>query len=318
MRIVELPFQFCEGQQLPLAVLITREDKMVTSHDIYLGENYDFSGAVTPATYQALASHNRFAQHGTLVDDYAADTFTIDRELGLLVTLDGVDTTLDEQSAFNALADDFMLFVGDEIMSVVSVQLEAAKTYRVMAIRERMGTPRQAHASGAEIYLIAQRDLLPLEHRSFNLDNEVSLKVVAVTGSVSQDLSEVTASTHTIEGRILTQTTPQNLTAGGELRNATYTAATDLKLAWSLHELRSVVAAQFGVKIRTLVEIISLVDDSVLYSKLTYGESFKILAAKMTTILGAETSFIVRMSSHILGSNLQLASSTEQLTITPS
>lgn len=317
MRIIELPFQFCDGQQLPLAVLIARESKMVTSHDIYLGENYNFSGAVTPATYQSLASHNRFAQHGFLVTDYPADTFTIDRDLGLLVTLNGVDTTLDEQSAFNALSDDFMVFVGDEILSVVSVQLVAANTYRLMVIRERMGTPRQAHTAGDEVWLIAQRDLLPLEHRSFNVENEVSLKVVAVTGSVSQDLGEVTAITHTLVGKIFTQTAPQNLRVGGSLRNATYAAATDLKLTWSLHELRSVVAAQFGVKTRTLVEMISLVDESVLYSKLTHGETFKILAAKMTAILGAETSFIVRISSHILGSNLQLQSETIQLTVLP-
>ena len=317
MRIVELPFQFCDGQQLPLAVLIAREDKMVTSHDIYLGENYTFSGSVTPATYQPLASHNRFAQVGALVADYPADTFTIDLERGLLVTLNGVDTSLDEQSAFNALADDFMLFVGDEIMSVVAVQLVAARTYRLMVIRERMATPRETHGAGAEVWLIAQRDLLPLEHRSFNVENEVSLKVVVVTGSVSQDLGEVAAITHTITGELFTQTAPSNLTVNGEIRNATYAAATDLKLKWSLHELKGVIAAQFGLKIRTLVEIVSLVDDSVLYSKLTYSETMKILAAQMTVILGAETSFIVRISSHVLGSNLQLASSTKQSTITP-
>jgi hypothetical protein len=317
MRIVELPFQFCTGQHLPLAVLIHRTDKLTVSHEIHLGESYDFSGAVVPATYQFLQGHNRYAQHGIVAIDYPTDTLTIDRETGLVVTLDGIDTTLDEQSAFNALSDELLVFVGDEILSVIAVDLVGVNTYRLQVIRERMATPRQEHLFGAEVYLIAQRDLAALTHRSFVVENEVSLKVVNATGSFSQDLSEVDAVTHTVEGRVFSQTAPKNLRVNGHLRNATYTGGADLRLDWSLHELRASIAAMFGIKARTLIEIISLVDDSVLYSKLTYGEMFKILAARMATILGAETSFVVRISTHILGSNLQLQSATIQLTVLP-
>lgn len=317
MRIVELPFYFCDGQRLPLAVLIARANKQTVNHDIYIGDNYTFSGEVTPTSYQLLASHNRFAQGGYVLSDYPASTLTIDQEVGLTITLNGADKTLSEQSAFNALADEFLAFVGDEVMSIVSVQLTAMDTYRLHVIRERMGTPRQAHAAGAEVYLIARKDLLPIEHRSFVVGNEVSLKVATATGGIAQDIADVDAIEHTIAGKVFTQTSPQNLRVKDNLTNATYTGGDDLKVYWSLHELRSSVAAQFGVKIRTLFEIVSLVDDSVLYSKLTYGQSRKILAAKMATILGAETSFIVRISSHVLGSNLQLQSDTKQLTVTP-
>lgn len=317
MRIVELPFYFCTGQNLPLAVLIHRTDAVAVSHEIHLGESYDFSGTVAPATYQQLTAHNRFAQHGSLMVDYPSDTLTIDREIGLTVQLDGIDTTLEEQSAFNALADEFLVFVGDEICSVISWTLIAAKTYRLNVIRERMGTPRQAHAAEAEVYLIALKDLLPLTHRSFLVENEIHFKVVTLTGSYAQDLSEVDAVTHTITGRVFTQSVPMNLQVQGSFRNPNYSAGTDLKLRWSQHELRQGIVALFGVKIRTLVEIVSLVDEELLYSKLTFGEFFKIEGAKMTTILGGETSFIVRLSSHILGSNLFLQSATIQLTVTP-
>jgi len=317
MRIIELPFEFCSGHELPIAVLIHRPDALAVRHDIYLGDNYTFSGEVTPASYQLLASHNRFAQHGSVVVDYPANTLTIDHQLGLFITLDGTDRNLDEQSAFNALADEFLVFVGDEILSVISVDLVAANTYRLEVIRGRLATSPSAHFAGAEVYLVARRDLLPLTHRSFEVGNEVNLKVVTASRRAAQDLADVDAITHEISGQILLQTAPQNLRVNRNLRNATYTGGTDLRLDWSVHELRGLVASQFGLKIRTQLQLISLIDEDVLYSKLTYASSVKILAARMATILGAETGFKVSIRSDILGANLRLQTTAQELTVLP-
>lgn len=315
MRIIELPFEFCDGQKLPLAVLLQRPSVASVRHDIYLGENYDFTGAVEADTYQLLAAHHRFAQHGSVVQDYPADTFTIDQELGIVIQIDGVDTTIPELNAFNALNDELLLFAGDEIMSVISAQLVAAHTYRLKVIRGRMATDREAQVAGTEIYLVRREDIRPLTHKNFQVENTIALKVVTSTGNVTQDIADVDAVEHTITGSLFTQTAPLNLRVNGEWRNASYPAATDLRIDWSLHELRASIAAQFGVKLRTKVEILAGSDSSVLYSKRTYGERFKIAAAKMATILLAETSFVVRITGHVLGSNLQLETDSQQLTV---
>lgn len=298
MRIVELPIPLCPPGQLALAVLIHRAEAMAVGHTIWIGDDYDFDGDTPPETYNLLASQNRFAQHGSVVADYPADTFALDFDIGLTVLLNGVDTALDLPTAGNGLSDELLVFVGDEILSVLGATLVAAGVYRLQVGRGRFGTEIAAHATGDEVFIVAKTDLLPLTHNSFDPGATVTLKVPTIFQRFKQDLADIEAIEHEIIGNAF-NVSPSNLRVNGEHRNATFVATTDVRLDWSLPELRSEIADGFGHRVRTLVEIVSLADE-VLYSKLTAQQMFKIAGAKMDLIRGAETEFIVRLSTDVL------------------
>jgi hypothetical protein len=301
MRIVELPIPLCPPGQLALAVLIHRAEAMAVGHTIWLGDDYDFDGDTPPETYNLLASHNRFAQHGMVVADYPADTFALDFDIGLTVLLNGADTALDLPTAGNGLSDELLVFAGNEILAVLGATLLAAGVYRLQLGRGRFGTEISAHATGEEVFIVNQSDLLPLTHNSFDPGATVTLKVPTIFQRFKQDLADIEAVEYEIVGTAF-NVSPSNLRVNGEHRNATFVATTDVRIDWSLPELRGEIATNFGRRVRTLVEIVSLADE-VLYSKLTSAHFFKIAGAKMDTIRGAETEFIVRLSTDVLAEN---------------
>lgn len=315
MRIVELPLPLSPAGRLSLALLVEREKRMNTAWELHIGNNFDLTGPTEATSFTELATGNRFAQVGTLTSGYAADTETIDDVIGLTVQLTGPDIILEEQSVFAGMSNELLVFVGDEIMSVIGYELVGAGLYRLFVIRAQLTSEREEHAFGSTAYLIPKRDLIPLTHEQVQVSNELSFKVVIRTNRDGQELSEVDAVTHTVTGVMLFHLAPSNLTVNGQNRCAAYTAGADIRLDWSLPEARAEVAAVNGVKFRSLVEIVSMVTDDVLYRKLTPAATFKIPAARMATILGAETDFIARISTDGRGRDFQFNTSTIQLLV---
>ena len=306
MRFIELPFQLSPGGAFALAALVSRNDGMQVGHTVWLGDGYDFSGGTPPASYQLLATVSRFAQRGTVLSDYAAETDTLDFSNTLRVILDAPDNQLDTQTGNNGLANELLVFIGDEIMSVVGWSLVAGGAYTLQVARGRFGTTRAAHVAGDEVFVIHKAALLPLTHASFQPGVEVSLKVAINSGAFTEDLDDVDATVFAITGAGLTPS-PSNLRINDELRNATFVADADVKIDWSLPDLRTAISDGLGLRVRTLLEIVGA-GDVVLWSKLTYQPHMKILGAKMTTILGAETEFDVRLTTDILGPEFHLVS----------
>lgn len=313
MRILELPFELCPDGQLSVAVLNERPDALSVAQQIYLGVNYSFAdGTVAPTSYILLTAHNRFAQRGTLTADYSANTRTID-EVGFAVQLQGVDTSLDEQTAFNALADEFLAIVDDEILSVSAVTIAAEATYQLQLVRSRFGTVKAAHAQGADVYLIRKADLLALQHPSFKVGSELSFKVVVKSGSLGESLEDVDAVTYTVAGTIFTSIAPSNLRINLAEVNPAFAAASPVRIDWSLPDLRGSVRNVHGVKIRTVVEILSDDGATLLWRKLTFGNLLVIASAKMTSLLAGRASFMVRITTDVLGDQFRLTSAPKEL-----
>lgn len=315
MRIIELPLPLCAGEKISLAVLLARESLLAVGHAVFVGNTYDFTGEIEPTSFALLMGHNRFAQHGVLLVEYPESALTIDDDLGLVVQLDGVDTLLDEQTAFNALADEFLVFVDDEILSVSTVELLGVGLYRLKVVRSRMTTVKATHADGADVYLIARADLLPLTHEHFKVGNSIALKVVAQIGRQTQDLADVEATAYAITGDPF-KVAPLNLRVNKSSEATTIADAVDLLIEWSLPDARKDLVAAHGIKYRTLVEILLAADDSVLWKKLTYPAYLKMSAAKLATVLGSETEFKVRISTDGRGRDYQFNSATLELGVT--
>ncbi len=306
MRIVELPFALCPAGAFALAALVERTDAMTVGHTIWLGDGYDFSGGTPPESYTLLATSSRFTQFGVVLVDYPAETETLDFDITLRVMLNEPDQLMDTVTGNNGLANELLVFVGDEIMAIVGWTLAAGGAYALQVARSRFGTVRAAHSAGDEVYILYKSALTPLTHGAFQPGVEVALKIALTSGNFEQALDDVDATSITIAGDALTLP-PLNLRINGELRNATFGAGLDVVVDWSLPEQRSAIADGLSLRVRTLVEIVGA-GDVVLWSKLTYQAHMKILGAKMTSILGAETEFDVRLSTDILGADFHLVS----------
>jgi hypothetical protein len=279
---------------------------MTVGYTIWLGDTYDFSGGTPPESYQLLASSSRFAQHGVVTMDYPADTDTLDFDIKLNVMLDQPDKLVDTQTGNNGLANELLVFVGDEIMSVVGWTLEAGGAYALQVARGRFGTERGAHSAGDEVHVIYKSALTLLTHSAFMPGVEVALKIALTSGNFEQALDDVDPIAFTIAGDALT-VAPSNLRINGELRNATFGAGLDVIIEWSLPDQRRAITDGLSLRVRTLLEIVGA-SDVVLWSKLTYQPRMKILGAKMTAILGAETEFDVRLTTDVLGPEFHLVS----------
>lgn len=315
MRVVELPLPLCPPGQLALAILIARDNLMQVGHQIWLGDNYDFDGSTPPESYQVLAGHSAFARVGTVTVEYPNNTHMLDFDFGLTVLLSGADTTLSEQTGANGLANELLVFIGSEIMSVIGFTLIAAGKYKLQVARGRYSTPIETHAADAEAYLVALDDLLRLTHPSFQPGQTATFKVALSQGRFTQDLSEIEAVDYEVTGKAF-EVSPSNLIVNGDSRNPKYVATTDVKIQWSLPDLRNSIVAQHGLKVRSLLEIVSDVDDSVLWSKLTFAASMKILGAKMDLIRDSEPTFTVRITTDVLGTDYRINSTPTSIQVT--
>lgn len=301
MRIVELPLALCPGGELALAVLAHRDQGLALGYTIWLADNYDPTGGTPPETYAQLAAHNRFARFGSLLSDYSAQTKTVDTQVGFTVRLTGADRSIDPQSVGQALANQLLVFLGDEIMSVAGVELLAPATYRLHAVRNRFGSARGSHNAGDGVWLIAREDLLPLQHPSFFGGNTVACKVALSYGRYAQDLSEVGAATHTIANRIFTEPGLANLRFNGYSRWLNWSSG-DVRFDWTLADPGARLARADLATVRTRIDFIPNADppalppfgeDDVDGTQIVDGDSLELTEAELAAIVGADPFYVV-------------------------
>lgn len=280
-------------------------------------DNGEFTIATTDVpvatSYNPITTGSRFAILGNLLADYSADRATVD-PLGPILQLGDVDGTLDEQSTFDALSNNLLVFVGDEVMSVAGVTLVGPRQYQLSVVRARYATRKESHGVGAAAYLIARDDLQPITHPHIRIGNELAVKLTLRGGGILEDLADVEPTSFFVAGEALALE-PENLRVNGDLRNARYNIANPLRLAWSTPALRSSLASALRLKYRTKVEILD--GATVLYSKLTYANTMTLTAVKLAAILGVVTDFTVRLTTDVLSAEYRSSSDPITLDVIP-
>lgn len=194
-RIVELPIELCPDGKLSLAALVRRDNVQQDGFAVWAEKNFAYAGS-PPDSFGFLQVQTHFALHGKLGDTYAAGA-EVDN-VGMLVQLDGVDLTIDEQTDWDAKSNNLLVFVEDEIVSVHTVELVESGWYRLYGVRGRFGTTNVEHAADAEVFIIDRRKLEPLQHPLFVAGYEASLKLAPIQAGTQADLASVTATAYTI------------------------------------------------------------------------------------------------------------------------
>lgn len=323
MRILELPLALCPGGKLSIAALLAREDPLQVGFSVFIGTNYALTGDPV-LSFDPLSSHNRFAQSGQLLAEYPAATNTIDLERGLVVTLTGADTTLDEQTAANGLADDLLVFLNGEILSVLHTQLIALNTYHLHVIRERFATPRQVHASGSDVWIIRREDLLPLQHPQFAYGNTVSLKIAPYRGRFRPDLADVDEVEYEIAGRVFAEPPLANLSVNGNGFSPSYTTGQDLVIGWSNTTPDADSPSAYTITTRldflldtmvTAGELESPDDLDLVGTRTVTGDTVTIPNADLVTMLGSEVDFFLFARRQVEGPDFTLQSVPQTLLV---
>ncbi|GEM_PF-630216 len=289
--IVELPLALCPDGKLSLAVLPSRLDAGTQSWTISLGDTYAQN---PPVSYQSLATGSGFAQHGTLLQNYPL-TRCIDQALGMIVQLDGVDTTInDPESLGQALADPLLVFLDGEVLSVISTVLLDVNTYQLFCIRGRFATQVAAHNAGANVYIIAKANLLPLQHRSFEPNNTVFFKLLNGT---SQSTNAVSLD---IAGLIYQQTPPINLRVNSDPRSPSYSHGQGVSVSWNCSEAGRELFEQDLFNVQTILDFLDgggnvLGTKSVLIDNPAGIANMQLTNAQLIALLGGgEVSFTLR------------------------
>ena len=295
VRVVELPAELSPEGKTTLAVLASRPEELTAGYKTLLGNSYSTaSGTVyAPETYQVIDAHDRFAWHGRLIEAYAIGE-TIDTETGLKVELDGIDTELDDVEMFNALPDELLLFIGGEIMSISDHGLIGPDSYQVFVIRGRYGTPVQAHALDAEVFIVSRSDLQQLQHPSFQPKNTAVLKLQTFTGQGTSDLELETEHDVAVTGRAYTEPGLKNLAVNDALSGASYGAGDDITITWSLPDTGEIPRLLETMRRLVVLEFYNEDGDVLLGTTTTAAGELTVTNAALQTLLGgSEVSFML-------------------------
>jgi hypothetical protein len=300
-RVVETPLELCLEGALCLSLLVARPDSTMTAVKLHLGKNYNFQGAIAdPESYELYATLEKFASRGVATADYPKTTPLIDEALGLAVQLDGPDNTLDEQTPFDSLADDLLVFIDDEIMSVHKADLAGTGLYRLYCVRNRFATVRQDHLTGAEVFIVPRSALRALSHPHFDVNNTAVFKLQTVNGVGESDLASALRKDKAITGLVYKSTTPTNLRVNSDGQNPSYSTGQGITIDWTLTAAgRDLYQARL-LKFSTLLEFLDGGLNVLGTQTLADGVATLTLSnGQLVAILGSEVSFTLRAKTKV-------------------
>ena len=244
-RIVELPAALSIGSQITVAPLVARSDIRTSSATLYIER--------IPDSYDLLATINKFTIHGRLQLPYAEHTRTIDSSGRFALRLDGPDQVLDEIVDGDGLANKFLVFVDDEILSLNGATLVGPGRYSLNVIRARYGTAKAAHADNAEVFILPLADLRPLTHGSFAIGNTATFKLTeGLTAIEDADILSLA-----LTGRLLNLAPPSLVLVNG--RDAIHqqlAAAATVAISWVLPDAGAQINPTEVVKPATTIDFI--------------------------------------------------------------
>jgi hypothetical protein len=144
--IFELPYNPLTGSDRAYLLLAARE------HDFEVGWETLFS--TTGSDYSTLGTYTGWSQYGTLDEEYADTTKTIDDEVGILYTPYRDDPEFESSSRTDLFATSRYALMGTEIVKFQTVTAEGSSSYRLTGvIRGMFNTTVAIHSASSGIWL---------------------------------------------------------------------------------------------------------------------------------------------------------------------
>ena len=283
-RILELPYGVRANQYVAgVGFMAARPQSIATRFAVHRKKP---SGAYEAAS----TSETNWSRRGVVQEHYNGSTLLVDNALGVHIKLTGTDKTLPDIALEDALTNDWLLFVNDEIMSIFGATLIGTDEYRVYAIRARYDTRRATHFAGSEVFIV-QRSGVPAYEVVGSLNPETFKLQPFIVGGRSLDLSECSPKEISMVYRGLRPWSPENLRAFDDGVNPTYTTGQNIPLTWSLTVPDPTGVDVPGTRLDFLNNGGLLMDSVTLDAGVT---SYTWLNADLIAALGSEENFSVR------------------------
>lgn len=245
-KLIELPYDLsipAKGEGMPvasIAALLVRPDDVTTAYSVWKKKS------ATNPSYVEIGRDDAFTIHGNLTATYTSATHTIDQGIGFSVQIDSADNDLVSVELEDALSDDTLIFIGDEILSLISATLVSGTTFRVYAVRSRYDTRRLSHASGRDVWIIPRKIITPFTHADASKKGAVyTYKLQTLVDDSEVALSALAPLSLTMTARHRRPTGPRNLrkvasstTFRGEMREAMFADPSTINLRWDLTDPR--------------------------------------------------------------------------------
>lgn len=249
--------------------------------------------------FSQVLSSSRFSLRGHLTNAYP-ETSWLDDSMALDVTLDSDDATLPEVSEVEALSANRMLaIIGTEILSVWGATLMAAGRYTLKAARGRYGTPRQAHADDAEVFIIQQIDMTPMPvWKVPNPPAEHTFKVQPRLFYYRLPLALCNEIDMTLIQRAQRPAAPANLMANGDGWCPTWSTGQDVEFSWTqTSEERCITDATLAAPCRADRVLVDVLSGGAVVGSWTFDDPVgpvTLTNIQLVAALGSEKTFELR------------------------
>jgi len=189
IKVVELPYTKEYEYTSAYAILVSQETGFEQGFEVYVS----FDGS----SYSSVGTFTTFAQAGTLDEQYPANTYEVDDDIGILYTPYKDNEEFDDLSRAELFASSRIVSVGSELMGFQTHTPEGSSSYRIKGvIRGILWTEKTTHVSGSTIFVA------DLDDNILEIDTQSTfwVKVVPIYNDKSGDLSQA----------IAIEVTPQN------------------------------------------------------------------------------------------------------------
>ena len=210
VRLIELPWPLAPDHAATVAVLASRANGITSQFNLW--------ASLSTANYTNVLTGSDFCTTATLTASVASTATTMQ------ITLNGVDRELDSTSLELASLNTLLLLVGNEWMSISTVNLVGADSYQLTGLlRGRFDTLSQSHAAGDQVIMIVAANIPKSQSFSYALGQSWNFKVQPFASGTALDLATITPITLTLDFTSLRPLTPLNLRATAASGGWTFT-----------------------------------------------------------------------------------------------
>lgn len=191
-RMFLLPSGLKDTANPQVAPLAERPDATLTGFRLHVSRD--------GTTYDLLVGDCPFAIRGELTAAYPATTAALDLSHTLSIEIDGIDADLVQSQSDGARdANDLLLFLDNEILSVGEVTAVGSGVYTLTVRRALYGTVKGAHGVGQEGYFLLRENLARAERvGTIAPDNAIFFKLQTHNQRADQDLAEALVIPYTV------------------------------------------------------------------------------------------------------------------------
>lgn len=226
--ILEAPYEIEDSETIYIIPLAGKEKGYELKYILYMSTDGGSS-------YSAISSVYTFNVVGSVETEYTEDTYEVDDEVGLRVTIPDHESVsqITTRNRDSALAGANLALVGDEIISFETITPDTGDVYVLTGVvRGMFDTVPATHAVGTKFYFFGQAKYVTLTNDEFTIGATRHFKMVPYSALDSADLSTATAISHTFAGRAKTPYPVNTIRANDNSTGATYSASGDIVFTW--------------------------------------------------------------------------------------